>query len=341
MACMARSGLVLLSLAVLVPAAALGAGNQVGVIMGSEGCPGGAAPLYIHFDNEDHNNGNDRGGWIGSTVSNGNTTFYFCRVSGNAFSPIGQPYMVLSLGSQCPSGSQTILRRFDCEDRRPASSSNINGSLEGLPGAIVWDTDVFAYFCLFHGLGGTWGSLPNLGVEYGVFAAPNFAPALDSGFVYLDDENDLYAWGTGINFSRWCEDLAWQTGGPRYLANCVPRETGNYWDPWTSPYRAYVEGDVIMDGGLNSVMRIVKAKGPHCGNGICVAGETCSSCAPDCGTCPSCGDGTCNGGEWCMTCPSDCGPCAFCGDGFCSPGEDCCSCGGDCGICGPDQYCAQ
>ena len=70
-----------------------------------------------------------------------------------------------------------------------------------------------------------------------------------------------------------------------------------------------------------------------CGNGFCAAevGETCGTCAADCGAC-TCGDGRC-AGESCSTCPSDCGACTGCGDGMCGGGEDCASCPGDCGSC--------
>ncbi|HEV8324180.1 MAG TPA: hypothetical protein VG389_21355 [Myxococcota bacterium] len=71
--------------------------------------------------------------------------------------------------------------------------------------------------------------------------------------------------------------------------------------------------------------------GGGCGDGICNGGETCSTCAADCGTC--CGNGICSGTETCSTCPSDCGAC--CGNGVCGGGETCSSCPGDCGACGP------
>jgi len=319
----------------------LATGNQVGVIMGVEGCPGGAASLTIHIDNEDSNNANNRGGWIGATVSDQNTTFYFCRVSGNNFWPVGQPYMVLSLGSSCPNGSQTVLRRFDGEDRRPASSSNINGPAEGLPGAIIFDSDVYMYFCLFPGSGGTWGSLPNIGVQYGVFAAANFGSALASGFVYTDDEDTLYGWGTGINYNQWCDDTSWQQPNQRTSWNCDPKETGNYWDPWTSPYRAYIEGSNIMDGGLNTGMNLVQARGTVCGNGLCRGSENCSNCSSDCGACPVCGDGVCNGNEYCFTCSFDCGACPVCGDGLCTGSESCSTCCSDCWPCSSGEVCYE
>jgi hypothetical protein len=48
-----------------------------------------------------------------------------------------------------------------------------------------------------------------------------------------------------------------------------------------------------------------------CGDNKCTGGETCSSCAKDCGVCPAkCGDGICNGAETCATCSVDCKACA-------------------------------
>ncbi len=47
-----------------------------------------------------------------------------------------------------------------------------------------------------------------------------------------------------------------------------------------------------------------KPKGPVCGNGKCEGGESCASCAKDCGGC--CGNGKCDHGETCTTCTKDC-----------------------------------
>ncbi len=47
-----------------------------------------------------------------------------------------------------------------------------------------------------------------------------------------------------------------------------------------------------------------------CGDGVCDAGETCTSCASDCGACPSaCGDEVCASNETCASCATDCGVC--------------------------------
>jgi hypothetical protein len=64
-----------------------------------------------------------------------------------------------------------------------------------------------------------------------------------------------------------------------------------------------------------------------CGDGVCSASESRSSCPGDCGYC---GDHVCNGGETVGSCPGDCG---YCGDGICSSNEvGWCSadCGGGC-----------
>lgn len=55
--------------------------------------------------------------------------------------------------------------------------------------------------------------------------------------------------------------------------------------------------------------RVVLTDGPFCGDSTCNGGETCGSCAQDCGACPVCGDGTCNGTENCSSCAQDCGAC--------------------------------
>ena len=73
-----------------------------------------------------------------------------------------------------------------------------------------------------------------------------------------------------------------------------------------------------------------------CGNGACDNGETCTTCALDCGVCPGCGDKTCNSeaGESCYNCPQDCGSCAQCMNGKCEmPAENCQNCPQDCGVC--------
>ena len=52
------------------------------------------------------------------------------------------------------------------------------------------------------------------------------------------------------------------------------------------------------------------AKCQSCGDAVCAASESCSSCPADCGACASCGDATCNGTETCSSCAADCGACS-------------------------------
>lgn len=78
----------------------------------------------------------------------------------------------------------------------------------------------------------------------------------------------------------------------------------------------------------------VNNSAPVCGDGTCDAGEDCSSCPGDCGSCTICGDGTCDAGEDCNSCAADCisGGGVSCGNGICeaADGEDCNSCADDC-----------
>lgn len=72
-----------------------------------------------------------------------------------------------------------------------------------------------------------------------------------------------------------------------------------------------------------------------CGDGTCSpgAGESCSACPADCGSCAACGNGSCETGigESCTSCPADCGGCVGCGNGTCDAGEAAESCPEDCG----------
>ena len=93
-----------------------------------------------------------------------------------------------------------------------------------------------------------------------------------------------------------------------------------------------------FDGSASGAARLhvefdVTASGA-CGNGTCDAGETCSSCAGDCGPCTRCGDNRCDAGETCTSCATDCGACtSTCGDGTCGASEHCQTCARDCSAC--------
>jgi hypothetical protein len=80
-----------------------------------------------------------------------------------------------------------------------------------------------------------------------------------------------------------------------------------------------------LDGKVSCVW------GSQCGNGLCSAFETCSTCPADCGACP-CGNGVCSGGESCLTCSQDCGTCTCNFNGVCEPPrENNITCGDCCG----------
>jgi hypothetical protein len=297
-------------------------GVQVGVLP-SGGCPGGTAPYSIYIDNEDSNNANSRSGWISSILSTQNTHFYLCKVDGTQFKHVpNNPYMVVSLGSQCPNGAKTVFRTFDSDDsNNPGSWTDIDWVAEGLPIDVVWPwhttfndqrRDVSITFCLFDGNGIHTGPMPQFGWDYGVFAAPGVSFATASGFVHTDDE-DHAVW------NRWCEDSS------VYLNRTS-------WSCTTSAqtYRNY--GNGAMEGGTNTDLRIVRVKGTIYPDGACRGTENCADHPLDCGACQVCGNGICEINEYC---PQDCG---YCGDHLCQGSETCTSCCGDCGPCPGDPW---
>ncbi len=68
----------------------------------------------------------------------------------------------------------------------------------------------------------------------------------------------------------------------------------------------------IPTGGGGSATTTTTTSGTSvtCGDGACTQGETCGTCAPDCGPCcdgaTCCGNGVCDPGESCATCAQDC-----------------------------------
>jgi hypothetical protein len=172
---------------------------DVGVIPSNRSCPNGADPIRIRFDDEDDNNGNSRGGYIGSIISNSNTDFLYCREDGRSLFPLTTAsderedhYAVLKLGTTCPNGSNTFSRRFDNED------DNNGNSTTGTVGSIapnVVDDNANLVFCLFRGGSQTMGAFPQNfpGANhfgYGVFAQDTFTRGLATGFIRTDDEDD-------------------------------------------------------------------------------------------------------------------------------------------------------
>ena len=107
-----------------------------------------------------------------------------------------------------------------------------------------------------------------------------------------------------------------------------------------TPYSSYDSDTRILTlpAGTGGVFKVTFGRQAVCGDSICSSGETCSSCAADCGACEFCGDGICTMGETCDSCSVDCGACEFCGDGICNSSETCDSCSEDCGTC---EFCGD
>ena len=175
------------------------------------GCPGGSETVRIHMDNEDTNEASDAQGWVGATTvdGNGNIDFVFCRVDGNQFrslaaaNDVRSNYAVLKLGQSCPQGSVEFSRYFDNEDHN--TSNGYSGNIFPNVVEVEDDGNSTLRFCLFKGDGSTASSFPNLGFEYGVFAAPQFTFTSAHGFIYSDDED-----GKKDNDNGYEADPAWK-----------------------------------------------------------------------------------------------------------------------------------
>jgi hypothetical protein len=180
---------------VLMEAVATAAGSgvyEIGVIPGSASCPQGSALIDIYMDDEDHNNNNSAWGWHGAIITGSNTRFRFCKVDGTAFKPLQTPcndcttdhYAVLKLGVQCPPGSSQFYRMFDNEDddNNNSHSGNIYPNWQG--------RNTGLYFCIFRSGWQTMSDFPNIGIQYGVFAASGFSRAISVGSMHTDDEDD-------------------------------------------------------------------------------------------------------------------------------------------------------
>ncbi|EFJ42133.1 hypothetical protein VOLCADRAFT_107390 [Volvox carteri f. nagariensis] len=177
---------------------------------------------------------------------------------------------------------------------------------------------------------------------------------------YFAVYNDFFYWSATLTPYVW--DGVSPLAGYHQVVTIGYNDTGSYWiakNSWGTgwgdngffriSYSANVgfmsgSGDNII--GLRWAPSSVPPSPPPpapvvCGDGTCSTGETCSSCAADCGACVVCGDGFCSGGETCLTCQADCGTrlsngtLTCCGDGVCNAadGETCASCPGDCGVC--------
>jgi len=184
---------------------------SIGVIP-DRSCPASAPMVWMYHDDEDRRNANSRGGWIGATTSNNNTTWRYCRVDdlkSLSFRPLPYggnryDYSVLKLGVFCPSGARTVQRRQNNENW--FNQNNNSGAASIFPSSRGWPWNppapltgplpfTITHYCHFDGAAPSWlghmSSFPNLGFAYGVHAPSAFPKpwALATGWVHQDDED--------------------------------------------------------------------------------------------------------------------------------------------------------
>jgi hypothetical protein len=224
----------------------------------------------------------------------------------------------------CPHSSLTMVRHFDAEDGNSISSTNIDWQAEGLPFEIIVPDnasprdargDVQMTFCVFDGVGPHTGPMPQLGWDYGVFAAPTVSFATAFGSLHTDDQDP----GTR---NRWAVDDSSYRNRTSFAGTSLSTE-----------YREYANH--AIEGSTNTDLQVVRVNGTIRGDGACRGTETCADTPEDCGVCPFCPNHVCEVNEYC---PEDCG---FCGDHLCQGAESCSSCCGDCGTCNPWESCVQ
>jgi hypothetical protein len=201
--------------------------NYVGVLSGAGTCPGNIETIYIHMDNEDRNEQSNVSGWVGATNvdGSGNINYVFCRVPGAQFrslaatNSLNSNYAVLKLDQSCPEGSVEFSRHFDNEDSYNANS--YSGNI--FPNVV--DGNSTLSFCLFKGDGSIAPSFPNLGFEYGVFAASQFSFTSARGSIYSDDEDRRNAnWYSADPAWKWAATAIISEGSDTTLntARAVP-----------------------------------------------------------------------------------------------------------------------
>ena len=175
---------------------------NIGVIPEKSECPAPMKLVEIRMDDEDRKNDNQRGGWIGATLSNQKeTTYRFCKldtITSLQFRPLPvanarmHDYSVANLAIFCPSGGRRYLRVEEGE-----LSNNSGGSTgDVFPNFRIYNT-WFNFYCHFEGgrkaFLGQMKTFPEIGTRYGVFAPSNMPAtyALQRGWVHQDDEDTL------------------------------------------------------------------------------------------------------------------------------------------------------
>lgn len=220
--------------------------NQVGIIPATQDC-GVYEKIIIDMDDENHRNRNNSSGWIGAITSDrspSHTQWVYCRVPA-VFKPLAYvnnqlntQYAVLSLGEHCPNGSIPFERYFDNQD-----GGNENWSLGNIWPNKITRTPSFTTlkFCLFAGGTQVMTDFPDLGIGYGVLAAPGFSKSLQDGWVHTDDEDN--------NANGYWVDPAWETYAKRIVSD--GSNTDLYLARVTNPPLQPIQ--LSANGTLNSV----------------------------------------------------------------------------------------
>jgi hypothetical protein len=167
----------------------------VGVVLGGGNSCAPHTEYRVHLDNEDSKNANDRRDWIGTTISDKNTTFRLCGVDGRLLTPVAQAgarFAVVALAPGCPEGFTRFDRYHDNEDNRPASWDNAPSNSPTYTVGGAKNTNMA--FCVATGLSQSVpnSTFPSLGIPYGVFGGKNVLLsrwALARGWLFLDDED--------------------------------------------------------------------------------------------------------------------------------------------------------
>jgi hypothetical protein len=165
--------------------------------------------VTIFMDDEDDDNQtkwtdgwvapNNNDPWTAFYLDGGNTTFRFCRVEGSNFKPkttlagdTANFYAVLSLGTNCPTGSSRVRYFIDNEN-----DQNINSSSGSIAPNTVGNPNYSStslYFCVYRSSATTMAAFPELGARYAVFHTWDVTK--QPGWViskhanYTDDEDD-------------------------------------------------------------------------------------------------------------------------------------------------------
>ncbi|MBW3004043.1 hypothetical protein KY337_05765 [Candidatus Woesearchaeota archaeon] len=110
----------------------------------------------------------------------------------------------------------------------------------------------------------------------GSFTIENIAPVLETDDEIIGAEGDL------ITLSANASDA---NGDEVTIYYGLPFNTSGQWQTEAGDGGIYLVNVIASDSYVNTTETVTVKIAPYCGDGNCTAGETCSSCASDCGQC--------------------------------------------------------